>query len=430
MTTKKTRASRFVLVAGLLFGCGGDKDEVRPDGPPAGGCSEGDKECRADGLYTCDANETFQLTEACAACEQAPTPHCVVSCSDPGVTSICDGDTRMDCAAGTSQSCDPGTCVTAGKEAVCATKAGSTTCEGRRADGSRYLLACADANGVSPDQVCDRRTSECIAAEFDCGTLGGVPAGEVACDPSGNYYSSCVAGQPRALACETGSKCANDGSTNCYTEPQNGAACGPPTVCYPGLHCTQTAATEPSCVQPAGILDCTKFDVYTICTDPDTCVACMNGAVWWWKNLTTWGGSGTSSHATVPAGGVCIPGYADCKLGLSCEKSRFDTTGICETPKPGARAECTLTGQVSTGRSCIYDWHACDDGHYYDVDCRVVNVGGNVITICDCSVDGVKGASFAGDEVCNVTSTEMLDAKVRTECGWTVITDDVAPAPM
>lgn len=58
--------------------------------------------------------------------------------------------------------------------------------------------------------------------------------------------------------------------------------------------------------------------------------------------------------------------------------------------------------------------------------CRVVNVGGNILTICDCSLDGVKGNSFAGDEICRVTTTAMLDAKTMASCGWRVTTVEVA----
>ncbi|MBA3818809.1 MAG: hypothetical protein H0X17_07950, partial [Deltaproteobacteria bacterium] len=167
MTTSASRPARALAVAcraalvavlalTMVPGCGGG-GEAQPDSTPLT-CDAGTKACRADGLYTCDATGAFQLTEACGACEDEPTPHCAVTCGEPGVTAICEGDSIKTCATGTTEPCAPGTCVTAGKEAVCATKLGSSICQGRRADGSPYVLACADANGVAPDQACDGRT--------------------------------------------------------------------------------------------------------------------------------------------------------------------------------------------------------------------------------------------------------------------------------
>ena len=419
---------RAALVATLIVGCKGASSGTSPDGAPQPQtCEPGAKECRADGLYTCDASNVFQLTEACTSCNATPVPHCAVACESAGVTSICEGDSVKDCATGMTRGCETGTCLPAGKQAVCATKPGVSTCQGRRADGTEYVLACADANGISSTEVCDRRTSECVAAPFDCSKLTSLPANQVACDAaSGNYYSSCVSGQPSALVCSGDSTCASNGSTNCYTAPLAGEACGGPTVCYPGLHCTQQAAAGASCVQPAGLLACNSTDVLAVCTDVNTGVACVRGAVWFWKNLTTWGGSCTSNHVSLAAGGVCIPGLADCQPGLECHRSQYDIAGICRAPAPNAPAECTLTGQASTGRSCIYDWHACRDGHYYDVDCRIVNIAGNILTLCDCSVDGTKTNSFSGDAICNVTTLGMLDAKARASCGWAVTTVDVS----
>nr|MBA3822139.1 hypothetical protein [Deltaproteobacteria bacterium] len=275
--------------------------------------------------------------------------------------------------------------------------------------------------------ACDGRTGTCVAAEFDCATLATVPEGTVVCDPSRNYYTACTAGQPQTLACGTGTKCATDGSLNCYTEPTDGVACGGPAVCYPGMHCIQGDASGASCDVPAGVLACSSTDVLAVCTDVNTGFACVKGAVWRWQNLTTWGGSCTSNHANIALGGVCIPGLADCLQGLECHRSVYDVAGVCRTPAPNAPAECALTGQASTGRSCIYDWHSCRDGKYYDIDCRVANIGGQVITVCDCSVNGVKTTSFGGDAICNVTSTADLDMRARASCGWTVTTTEVAP---
>jgi hypothetical protein len=421
---------RTALIATLIVGCKGSSSpssSAQPDAASSKTCDPGARECRADGLYVCGAGNAFELTESCASCEATPVPHCAVACGEPGVTSICEGDSVKDCATGATKGCEAGTCLPSGKEAVCATKVGTSTCQGRRADGTPYVLACADANGVSITQACDRRTGECVTADFDCAALASVPTTKYACDAtSGNYYSACVAGQPTALACTPGSSCANDGSTSCYTPAAAGLSCGGPTVCYPGLQCTQQGAAGATCVQPAGQIACNSTDVLAVCTDVDTGVACVKGAVWWWKKLTTWGGSCTSNHISVPTGGTCIPGLADCQQGLECHRSRYDIAGTCRTPLPNAPAECTLTGQASTGLSCIYDWHACRDGRYYDIDCRVVNIAGNVLTLCDCSVNGTKTTSFSGGAICNVTTTGMLDTTAMASCGWTVTTVDVS----
>lgn len=422
------RLMLLLTVLALGASCGDEDPRTQPDAAPPQACEPGAKECRADGLYTCDENRTFQRSEECATCETSPVPHCAVTCETPGFTSICEGESVKDCATGALRGCDSGTCLPAGQQAVCATRPGVATCQGRRTDGTPYVLACADENGLAGDKACDRRTGTCVTAAFDCSALTSVPANQYACDAaSGNYYSACSAGQPLALACGAETRCRADGSTSCYTAAAAGASCGGPAVCYPGLHCTQLAATGASCVAPAGILACNSSDVLAVCNDADTGVACVKGAVWWWKNLSTWGGSCVNNHVNLGAGGVCIPGLADCKPGLECHRSRFDIAGTCRVPEPNAPAECTLTGQLSTGRSCIYDWHACRDGHYYDVDCRIVNVAGNILTVCDCSRDGVPGMTFAGSEVCNVTTTAQLDAKVRTSCGWQLTTVDVAP---
>jgi hypothetical protein len=411
------------LLATLVVGCGGSSKEA-PDAPA---CVEGATECRADGLYTCDAGGAFQRTEACMTCEATPVPHCAMSCADAGVTSICQGDSIMSCANNTTTACDPGTCLPAGKQAVCATRPNMTECAGRRTNGTPYDLLCADAAGISTTKACDLRTGECVAAQYDCAALTTVPANTVQCDAtSGNYYTSCVAGQPAALACSAGSKCASDGSFNCYTPPTAGAACGGPTVCYPGLHCTQTAPASSSCVQPPGQLACSSTDVLAVCNDVDTGVACVNGAVWWWDDLTAWGGSCTNNHVNLPLGGTCIPGLADCQQGLACDKSPFDVAGTCRVPAPNAPPECTLTGQVSTGLSCIFEWHACADGRQYEVNCRRQNIGGTAITICECSVNGAVTTSFGGTELCMATNLQMLDQLAMSKCGWNVTTVDVA----
>jgi hypothetical protein len=417
----------LALLVIVVAGCDGGGSDARPDSQLP--CVDGATECRPDGVYTCDGT-TFKRTEACAnGCESTPVPQCKRSCGDPGVKSICENGAVKQCSGITAtQMCSPGVCMTAGNEAVCATAAGSTMCQGRRADGSFYDLLCADSSGISSTHACDFRSGLCVPSQFDCAKLASTPEGKVVCDAtSGDFFTSCLAGQPATLSCSATTSCSSDGSLNCYTPPAAGGTCGGPDVCYPGLHCTQTSATARTCTQPAGQLACTPTDVLAVCTDADTGVACVKGTVWWWDNLTAWGGSCASNHINVPIDGICIPGLGDCKQGLACKRSPYDITGICKTPAPNAPPACTLTGQASTGLSCAYDWHSCEDGHYYDVDCRRVNVGGNVITVCECSIDGTVTKSFGGTAACSVTDVAMLDATLKQSCGWNVTTVDVAP---
>lgn len=122
----------------------------------------------------------------------------------------------------------------------------------------------------------------------------------------------------------------------------------------------------------------------------------IKGAVWWWKILPTWGGA-------------------------------YDIAGTCRTPEPAAPAECTLTGEVSTGRSCVHEWHSCRDGNYYGISCIPQSIGGRVLTLCTCTINGVKSApTFAGDAVCNPTSIVDLDEQAQANCGWAVTTTDLA----
>jgi len=53
-----------------------------------------------------------------------------------------------------------------------------------------------------------------------------------------------------------------------------------------------------------------------------------------------------------------------------------------------------------------------------------VNVGGNVVTLCECSVDGTVVKSFGGTAACSVTDVAMLDAVLKQSCGWNVSTID------
>ncbi|HZI14290.1 MAG TPA: hypothetical protein VE153_28230 [Myxococcus sp.] len=129
----------------------------------------------------------------------------------------------------------------------------------------------------------------------------------------------------------------------------------------------------------------------------------------------------------IPAGGNCIPGVADCARGLACVKTRYDVAGVCRTPAADAPAECTLTGQVSTGLSCVYQWNSCLNGRRYGVSCSPVRVGTYAITACGCLVDGVRTTTFGGDAVCKVTTTAELDTLVRQNCGWSLTTANVAP---
>lgn len=426
VTPRRAGVARFGLLAQLvLVACGGSSDS--PVDASSQPCAPGAQECRADGVYACNAAGVFDLQEACTDCDAAPTPHCPDACG-PGVTSVCDGDSIRACAGSQTLSCAPGVCMQAGTEAVCTTSSGMSTCSGQRADGMDYTLLCADETGIANDQACDVRTGKCVSTAYSCPALQSVPDGQVTCDAAtGDLFTSCYAGQPLALACPTGSKCASDGTTNCYTPPTEGVSCGGAIACYPGLHCTQTAASTSTCVQPAGQLACSSTDVLLVCNDSNTGVACVDGLVWWWKNLSSWGGACTNNHVSLGAGGTCIPGLADCKLGLACKRSPFDVAGVCGTPAPNAPADCTLTNQLSTGTSCAYAWQSCLDGHYYGIACQLTNIGGNIVTLCNCSVDGTNTGSFGGDEICNVSSTEMLDATAMQECGWDVRTTDVAP---
>lgn len=421
---------RFVLPALLLAAaCSpprGDDDctgRDRCDTPSD--CVEGATECGEGGLYTCNAQGVLELTEACA-CEASPTPQCVAELCPEGATLVCDGDAIRNCVTGESQSCEGGRCLLANGEPVCATKAGDPVCLKKSASGDEVLLLCSSGDAVATDTICDWRTGTCVASAYDCGRLNGVDLDKVVCDSSGDFLSGCSHGQPSGIVCEGSSKCAQDGTLNCYTSTTAGQDCGGQTVCAPGLHCTQTSASSSACVQPAGILDCNSSDVLSVCSDSDTAVACVEGAVWWWKNLKSWGGSCTNNTPVIPEGGTCIPGLANCKPGLACDKSPYDVAGVCSTPRPGAPAECALTHQVSTGRSCQYKWDSCLNGKQYTVSCQAQSIAGHVITLCSCYVGGEKTKEFGSDAICGVEDVASLDSIAREQCGWTITTTEIA----
>lgn len=399
-------------------GCTPDAGSVEPS------CTPGAQRCEPDGVYTCGADGRFQRTAACGDCNAQPSPHCPVNCAN-GATSVCEGDGIRDCQAGTVSSCGIGRCVAEGSRGVCVTRPGGP-CMGTNPNGSRYALACATGDQVATDQVCDLRTGQCQAGTFDCMSLDDLEDGQVTCDASGDFLSACVNGQPRAISCEGSTACATDGSLNCYTPPNAGEACGGPAVCARGFHCNQAAADTASCIRPTSTSTCSPSDKRVVCSDIDTAVACHYGSVWQWRNLTRWGGSCSGGVPVIPAGGNCIPGLAACASGLACVKTRYDVAGVCRPPAANAPAECTLTSQVSTGLSCVYQWNSCLNGKRYGVSCSPVRVGAYVITACDCLVDGARTKTFGGDAACNVTSTVALDTLVRQECGWPLTTVDVA----
>ncbi len=197
-------------------------------------------------------------------------------------------------------------------------------------------------------------------------------------------------------------------------------------MCSSGRQCVQTAAGQASCVTPAGVLACSRTDRLAVCSDADTGVACYDGNVWWWKNLTKWGGS-CNQQPVVPEGGTCLPGVVGCATGLACEKSAYDIAGTCRPPAPNAPAACVLTGQASTGSSCNYRWASCANAKTYGVSCLTQRIGGQLLTTCSCLVDGVKAVGFTGSEICGVTTTADLDAMAQSKCGWSVETTGVGP---
>lgn len=403
---------------------GGNEECTNPDGCSTPTCAEGDMSCGEGGLYTCDADGTPVLTEECT-CASEPQPHCEVELCPAGATFVCDGDAIRDCSSGASTSCNGGRCLMTADGPVCATKTNDPVCVKKDANGDEISLLCSSGDAVATDQICDWRTGKCASSTFACSRLTNVELDKVVCDSSGDFLSGCRNGQPAGIVCEGAAKCRNDGTLNCYTTSTAGQDCGGQTMCYPGLHCTQTSVADSICERPAAVLDCGANDVVSVCSDADTGVACVNGAVWWWENLRSWGGS-CGEEPVIPQGGNCIPGLADCKAGLACEKTSFDVAGVCAPPRPGAPAECVLTHQVSTGRSCQYKWDSCLNGKQYTVSCQVQNVAGHVFTLCGCFIGSEKTKEFTGEEICQVEDLASLDRIAKEECGWSVSTTDVA----
>ncbi len=342
-----------------------------------------------------------------------------------GATSACEGGSVRSCASGQLTSCGIGRCITTATTGVCVAQAGQR-CAARDSTGAMYTLACANGNTVATDQACDLRSQRCKPVAFTCSSLATVPQGHVVCDASGNFLSACADEQPQAALCASPTSCSSDGTFNCYTKAQDGAGCGGAAVCSPGRHCTQTAATQSMCTRPAGVLACNRTDRVAVCSDADTGVACYDGAVWWWKNLTRWGGS-CAQRPVIPVGGNCIPGLANCGAGLACDKSSYDIAGICKPPAPDAPAECVLTGQVSTGPSCNYAWAACANAKTYGISCQSQRVGGQLITLCSCKIDGQTTKSFSGSEICSATTTAALDSMAQSKCAWPVVTTGASP---
>ncbi len=416
MNSTLSLAARFASTAALALALGACGSPQSSGPSPQDACSSGQTRCGADGLYTC-ANGAFELSSACT-CAADPSPHCEAICSS-GISAICQGDSIRNCGTGAVSSCNGGRCLMNAGSPVCATKAGDDQCVRSTASGD-FALHCSDGDLISTSRACDLRTGKCQPVVFDCAQLTSIPADRIACDRSGSFLSRCENGQPQAVVCAAGTSCSSDGTAHCYTS--TGKSCGGQAVCSPGLHCTQTAVNASTCVQPAGILACNATDVLAVCTDQDTGVACIQGAVYWWQNLTRWGGSCQSNHVTVPLGGNCIPGLADCTAGLACNKTAYDLAGVCAPPAPGAPPQCTLTAQASTGLSCDYSWGSCLDGKTYRISCLAQRIAGQVLTTCDCLVNGQKVSSFAGDAVCKVADLAALDATGAQKCGWQVKT--------
>ena len=418
-----TRQFLLAICLAAAAGCGGG-GEVEPD---ATLCStEGERQCQADGVYECSGG-VFELSAACDDCEAEPTPHCAGADPCDGQTgSICDGDDIRDCDAGDVEACAAGRCAMAGATPVCAVDL-DEPCVVDTAQGE-VNLACADEGTVSPDHVCDARTGACVATQFDCGELTGVPVDQVACDPTtGDFLTRCYDGQPIAIACAGDTSCSDDGTLNCYTEATPAAACGGQAICYPYMLCLQTDdADDPTCIQPAGQLACSDGDYLSVCTDDDTGFACLGSFPYEWDNLTDWGGTCAGNEPVIGRGGMCLPGIADCAPTLACVKEPFDQVGTCQLPDPDAPADCTLTGQASTGNQCMWEWDTCLDGKQYGVSCSAFAIEGVIVTTCDCLVDGNVTGDFAGNEVCNVETLEQLDGIVMDECGWDLTTTAVA----
>ncbi len=347
-------------------------------------------------------------------------------CSD-GVVSICEDGAIRDCASDATQPCHGGECITDGDRALCVASSGSR-CRGRTSDGEIYQILCGDDDGVADDLICDLRSDECRPASFDCGALTGVGTDQLYCDSTGNFLSGCHDGQPVGLVCEGDSSCGSDDTFNCYAEAQAGASCGGPVVCAPGYHCRQSGPGQSTCSQPAGQLACSSSDVLSICLSDGTGLACVEGDIFWWEELPSWGGSCDNDRPVIPEGGTCIPGLADCAAGFACDASPYDIAGVCRTPDPDAPAECTLTDQGTTGNSCLYRWDSCADGNQYNVTCQAQSAAGHIITTCRCYINGSETrGGFEGGDLCGVESIEELDQLAQEKCEWDVVTVDVTP---
>ena len=397
--------------------------------PTQENCEAGTRTCGADGLYQCQADGAKIKIESCSDCAVAPTPQCPQTDICAGVSGlVCDGNGIRDCAAKNTTPCELGRCVMSGTGAVCAADAGQP-CIGRAGNGTAVQIACAAGGELATDQVCDNRTGTCVASTFDCASLSSLQNGMVACDAaSGNFLTKCVDGQPDAIVCQGETACLNNGTLSCYTSRNPGEPCGGQAMCYPGMHCVQSSATQSACVVPAASLGCSATDRLVVCGSPTNTYACVDGNVYRWDSLATWGGSCANGKAKIPLGGNCIPGLADCVTGLACDKTPYDVAGICRAPQPGAAADCVLTGQaVISNSTCEFEWASCEDGHQYQVSCRGQRIGNTVITTCRCLLDGQETGNFAGSEACAAANTEQLDTVTNAKCGWAVSTVEVAP---
>jgi hypothetical protein len=413
---------RIALLGSLLVACGDPEltEEL---------CTTGELSCAGDGVYKCQADGSKTKEATCNNCVATPSPHCpaVDLCGTATDGTICDGDQVRNCATKTTAPCEIGHCITSNNKGICAADVGQP-CFGNTTAGE-VQLPCADGGALATNAACDYRTGLCTTAAYSCGNLETLQPNQVACDPAtGDYFSKCNNGQPGAIICQGETACRNSTSITCFTPATEGAACGGQAVCAPFMHCTQNGPTQASCVSPAGALVCGASDRTLVCSSADTAFACLNGNVYRWNGLTTWGGSCASGHVTVPLGGNCIPGLADCATGLACERELYDKVGVCKTPAAGATAECVLTGQaIVSNNTCEFEWASCRDGHDYRVSCRGIRVGANVITQCRCLLDQQETGTFVGTDACAATNTQQLDSVANAKCGWDVTTTEATP---
>jgi hypothetical protein len=73
---------------------------------------------------------------------------------------------------------------------------------------------------------------------------------------------------------------------------------------------------------------------------------------------------------------------------------------------------------VQLGFTCHIVWSQCTDQATYDLDCRIQNVGGNVFSLCDCTLNGAPSGQFISTTICSSTTFGQVEAIANPECGW------------